>query len=102
MAGTIKGVPDESKWSSVDIEAVKTSLYDSHKSKEPWGRIPRSPSSSSDADQQKKKPAGRKFTSRVRTSEFMDTQLDAQDSTMREDMVLAEQPTSIQRHAEPE
>ena len=32
----------------------------------------------------------------------MDTHLDAQDASMREDMVLAGHPKAIQRHVEPE
>ena len=39
FARTIKCLPDESKWSSTDIEDVRISPYDNHKSIDPGGKI---------------------------------------------------------------
>ena len=60
MARAIKCVPDQSKWSSADIEVVRTSPYDNHKSSEHGVELQDRPPRSGDADQQKKRPTGRK------------------------------------------
>ena len=61
FARTIKCLPDESKWCSDDIEAVRTSPYDNHKSTDPGVVLQDRPDRAGDADQLKKTPTSRKI-----------------------------------------
>ena len=60
FARTIKCLPDESKWSSTDIEDVRSSPYDNHKSTDPGVVLQDRPARPGDADQSRKAPTGRK------------------------------------------
>ena len=59
FARTIKCLPDESKWCSADIEAVRNSPYDNHKSVDPGVVLQDRPARAGDADQLRKAPTGR-------------------------------------------
>ena len=105
LARTIKCLLDESKWCSADMEAVRTSPYDNHKSIEPGVVLQDRPARPGDADQLRKTPTSRHiyiYIYRARISESMVTQLVAQNVTMKGDMVPVERPTATQTHAERE
>ena len=58
MTRTVKGLPDQAKWNAENIEAVRVSPYDLHKSAGPGVLLQKRPAREGDTDQPKKKPTG--------------------------------------------
>ena len=56
---TIKCLPDQAKWNAENIEVVRVSPYDLHRSAEPGVMFQGRPAREGDADQPKEKPTGR-------------------------------------------